>query len=210
MGGRREARRSCQAFAQGDADSELAAVCLFVPPAGQSYLFVGDSIPWALPWVAPPFSSFVTQKGLEESWPRIIWILRAIGVVYFLSGLLLKCVWDRLEALRARVCDLDLTRQRRGPTVHSKITSIEKREAEFQGDKGARAQAPWLWLLALIHVVMAATNRWLYVAKPWGTEFTLWCTSTAAIVHVLMATNLLLAQWQANRMCKTINEDKVD
>ena len=139
-----------------------------------------------------------------------MWILRVVGLAYLVGGVLLKGVWERLEALRARVRDLELTRQRRGPSVHSKITSVEKREAELRGEKEARAQPPWLWMIALAHVAMAAATRYAYVAKPWGLEFTAWCTSTAAIVHLLMAVNLMLAQWQANQMCKTINEDKVD
>ena len=131
-------------------------------------------------------------------------------MVYLLSGFLLKGVWERLETLRARVRDLELTRQRRGPTVHSKITSVEKREAEFRGEKEVRIQPPWMWMIALVHLGMAAATRYFYIAKPWGLEFTAWCTSTAAIVHLLMALNLMVAQWQANRMCKIINEEKVD
>jgi hypothetical protein len=37
----------------------------------QAALFLGDHIPYPLPWAPAPFSSFITQKGLEQQWSTV-------------------------------------------------------------------------------------------------------------------------------------------
>lgn len=62
---RTEKERSC-------CSPSLAFSCRMLCFAlAQSYLFVGKSVPLALPWKPAPFREFMTQRGLEENWPMV-------------------------------------------------------------------------------------------------------------------------------------------
>src|SRR4051812_22551053 len=50
---------------------------LFPHVPAQAYFFVGDAVPYPLPWRDAPFRTIITQEGLEESWP---WVRRREGV----------------------------------------------------------------------------------------------------------------------------------
>lgn len=47
----------------------LIALCPHMP--AQAAFFLGPAIPLPLPWVPAPFHAFMTQKGLEDSWPTV-------------------------------------------------------------------------------------------------------------------------------------------
>jgi len=197
----------------------LGLVSLLTPhvPA-QAALFLGQSIPYPLPWVPAPFDGYITQKGLEQQWGTVLNVFRGIGVLSFVAGILLWSVGSSVMAHYRTYLEYLRRRGRRGEAVHDRVERYEtKTQVQASANVRENYSPPPLLVAVLIHLACAALAHHLRTLEPLGSPFTVapWFTQLLIVLHLTWASLVTIVAVQARiiwggKAAKEVAEGKAD
>jgi hypothetical protein len=152
--------------ADGAVCSLLALLLLLCPHlAAQPLFFLGDAIPWPVPWAGAPFDRYVTQKGLDSAWPSILSTLRLGAVTLLLFGLAVAFM-GRTLMQHFRIHEEYLAKKgRRGEAVHNKVRTTMQEATEYVC--GRTCVEVLKFKILNLFLVISSAGGALRDAKPW-------------------------------------------